>query len=182
MVYFIGSDDHPYVKIGYSDNLVRRLTKMQADSPFKLKVLRQVEGDRTLEKLIQNRFAPFHVRGEWYQRTEVVLQAEDFNVDGMKTFIDYLILDQGIFPTKENVKKLYPNLNWSKFKGYSEYIKTLCLKKFGCASFPLYCKLVKASLLKEEGYSQRFILDKLNISTASYFTIKNKLQIFSENK
>lgn len=64
MIYFIGSSEHPYVKIGYTDNLKRRLTKMQADSPFKLKLLRQIEGTREVEKAIQNRFAPYHVRGE----------------------------------------------------------------------------------------------------------------------
>lgn len=110
MIYFIGSDEHPYVKIGYTDNLYRRLTKMQSDSPFKLKLLRQVEGDRLLEEKIQNRFAPFHVRGEWYLCNEEILTAEDYDIDGMKAFIEHVILVQNIFPTKENIKSKYPNI------------------------------------------------------------------------
>jgi len=110
MIYFIGSEEHPYLKIGYTKDLTRRLTKMQSDSPFTLVVYRTIEGNSILESKIHNRFQHLHKRGEWYKKTEEVLIETNFEEDGMEILIKDLILNKKVFPTKEAVKILYPNL------------------------------------------------------------------------
>lgn len=64
MIYFIGSEEHSYAKIGYTEKLARRLTKMQADSPFKLIIYRLIDGTRDLERQLHKRFQHLRVRGE----------------------------------------------------------------------------------------------------------------------
>lgn len=110
MIYYIGSEEHPYIKIGYTKDLVRRLTKMQSDSPFTLVVYKTIEGDSLLEEKIHKRFHHLHKRGEWYKKTEEILDEVSFEEDGMEIFIKDLILNKEIFPAKEVVKILYPNL------------------------------------------------------------------------
>lgn len=66
MIYFIASESGQ-VKIGYSDNNVEgRLMSLQTASPFKLSILKTINGDHIQEKLIHKKFRKYRIRGEWF--------------------------------------------------------------------------------------------------------------------
>ena len=65
-VYVIGSDDFPFVKIGHTTNVKKRLCQLQSGNPFTLKVLATREGTWALEQLIHRSYAFQRIRGEWF--------------------------------------------------------------------------------------------------------------------
>jgi len=75
MIYFIQSETG-HIKIGYSKNNVNgRLTSIQAGNPFKLKLLKTIDGDPQQESLIHNKFKKFRVRkSEWFNFDEKILE------------------------------------------------------------------------------------------------------------
>lgn len=79
MVYFIKAEGTPFIKIGYSENVHHRLTKMQADCPLQLTVIKVIEGDQESEKLLHKIFAAYHHKGEWFDITEKMIdEIEDY--------------------------------------------------------------------------------------------------------
>lgn len=66
-VYFIQCSGSGLIKIGRSDDVRVRLSKMQSDSPFKLNVLGVAHGDAAHESFLHSMFADLRVRGEWFQ-------------------------------------------------------------------------------------------------------------------
>lgn len=68
-VYFIGNEDHDWVKIGKTTNLPNRLSQLQTSCPFDLSILGYVKSqypDRTETKL-HYKFQDDRIRGEWFQ-------------------------------------------------------------------------------------------------------------------
>jgi len=89
MVYFIGSENKAVVKIGFSNNVNKRLKTIQRFSPFRCKILLVVPGDRKLEGKLHERFGQLNLNNEW------------FSLSGdLKTFVDmginnkYKLLDK----------------------------------------------------------------------------------------
>lgn len=64
-VYFIGT--RLFVKIGYTTNVWRRLSDLDAMSPFRLRVLLLARGDFYEEREFHTRFAKQSIRGEWFR-------------------------------------------------------------------------------------------------------------------
>lgn len=64
MIYFIKHTD--FVKIGYTDNIYKRLSHLQVSSPVKLEVLGLVEGTFKDEKKYHKEFNNFYSHGEWF--------------------------------------------------------------------------------------------------------------------
>lgn len=67
MIYFIQEVNTGNVKIGYADNVEKRLTKMKSDNSSELIVIRSLAGNRSDERIIQNHFGDRFVRGEWFR-------------------------------------------------------------------------------------------------------------------
>jgi len=66
MIYFIKSESG-HVKIGYTENGVeQRLPTLQCGNPYKLTILRVIEGDRRQESLIHKKFSDKRCQGEWF--------------------------------------------------------------------------------------------------------------------
>lgn len=65
-IYLIGSPDARPVKIGTSQRPTARLAACQAGSPVPLTLLWETPGDRFLEELLHEHFAPFRIHGEWF--------------------------------------------------------------------------------------------------------------------
>lgn len=61
MVYLIQSGK--YLKVGYAENLMSRLKAYDPD----YQLLGVIDGDRTVEKEIHNKFSYLRVKGEWFQ-------------------------------------------------------------------------------------------------------------------
>ena len=64
-VYLI-QDESGRVKIGSTGNLRRRLQQLQCCQPERLKVLATCHGGRAFELLLHERFAPYRLKGEWF--------------------------------------------------------------------------------------------------------------------
>jgi hypothetical protein len=72
-IYMIQVSDRPYVKIGFSENPPRRLSKIQACHVDRVSIIRLLHGSWSDEYELHQRFADLHVRCEWYQRSEEML-------------------------------------------------------------------------------------------------------------
>lgn len=67
-VYFIQSGHAGPIKIGYSTNPVQqRLAALQTGHPEPLRVLAEVEGDRSVEADLHQRFRRHRMKGEWFR-------------------------------------------------------------------------------------------------------------------
>jgi len=77
MIYFIKQSD--YVKIGFTNRFKTRLNQLQVSSPVKLEVLAIIEGDKTDEKDLHEKFNHISTNGEWF-----------IYCDELKQYIDLL--------------------------------------------------------------------------------------------
>jgi hypothetical protein len=68
MIYFIQNTETLNIKIGYSDRVAKRLSQLQVGNSQKLRLLFQMEGDRTKEKELHQRYRNKQLRGEWYNK------------------------------------------------------------------------------------------------------------------
>lgn len=64
MIYFIKCEG--FVKIGYSDNINKRLAKFRCENPFELTLINQMVGDRSIELDLHYYFKDYHHRGDWF--------------------------------------------------------------------------------------------------------------------
>ena len=79
MVYFIKAEETPYIKIGFTENLYARISDLQIGCPYKLKVVRTIEGSYREEKLLHTLFAAYHKLNEWFEITEdMVMDLDKF--------------------------------------------------------------------------------------------------------
>lgn len=71
IIYFILDTKSKAVKIGYTTikGLKRRLENLQVGTPFDLKILGVVWGNRKIEKQLHEKFDKYHIRGEWFNYT-----------------------------------------------------------------------------------------------------------------
>ncbi|MGW2689608.1 GIY-YIG nuclease family protein [Streptomyces sp. NPDC001414] len=65
-VYVMGSDQWPYVKIGYSKHPAKRLWFVQVGSPVRLRLLATYEGQQNLETTLHRYFDRHRTNGEWF--------------------------------------------------------------------------------------------------------------------
>lgn len=67
MIYFIGSKTEKKVKIGYTFSQIRtRFHTIQANCPFIVELLANIDGLKNTEKYIHNLFKKDLIRGEWF--------------------------------------------------------------------------------------------------------------------
>ena len=64
-IYFISSQNQ--IKIGYSNNPIKRLKNMQVGNPNELVLLLFYEGSIYEEQELHTKFSEYHVRGEWFR-------------------------------------------------------------------------------------------------------------------
>lgn len=112
MIYFIQNTETKHIKIGYSDNVRRRLSDLQVTSPHELSILTICEGDIELEKELHNKFNDYYVRGEWFNPSEELISyINEFTPYVNKTYIGLRKLRRDKKMTMEDVGKI---LNISK--------------------------------------------------------------------
>ena len=71
-VYFV-QDEDGFIKIGYSENVKKRLAHLQTSSRQKLSLIGSVNGDKNLESLFHRVFRDERVRGEWFRPSKRLL-------------------------------------------------------------------------------------------------------------
>lgn len=69
LVYFVEAVGTDLVKIGFSRDLARRFSALQAHGGATLRLLAAVPGTEKRERAIHKRFAGDRAHGEWFKRT-----------------------------------------------------------------------------------------------------------------
>lgn len=74
MIYFITEGNSiNYVKIGYTNNLNRRLRELQIGNPRKLKPYFVIKGNYQLEQEVHKEFKDYRSIGEWFHFSAFIL-------------------------------------------------------------------------------------------------------------
>jgi hypothetical protein len=84
-LYVIADDYNDIVKLGYSEDPLRRCAELQTGNPNTLRVVHHAwAGDRcaVLESVLHREFAHHRVRGEWYRIPS----------DRAVNYVDYVII------------------------------------------------------------------------------------------
>ena len=76
-VYFVQHPDDEYIKIGTTGNLPARLAQLRKEYGASLKLLGFMDGDKTVEKSLHQRFSADKRFGEWFKAS-----------DGIKLFVE----------------------------------------------------------------------------------------------
>jgi hypothetical protein len=71
-VYFLQRGAGGPVKIGYSTNLKKRISKLQTGCAEKLDLLCALEGDRLQETSLHSQFQTERLHGEWFRPEKVL--------------------------------------------------------------------------------------------------------------
>jgi hypothetical protein len=75
-IYFVtcDHDDFP-IKIGFATNVKSRMIGFQTALPYPVILLAQTDGTRRLERKLHRQFKELRLRGEWFKRDPLVLEA-----------------------------------------------------------------------------------------------------------
>lgn len=69
-IYFLYAPISKRMKIGYTKFFDQRFAKIQSSSPEQLEVLRVIEGDGRLERMLHRLFSIERDHGEWFEASE----------------------------------------------------------------------------------------------------------------
>lgn len=70
MIYFLKANSR--VKIGYTDDPIKRISSIQVSSPFPLEVLLIIDGNYEKEKDLHLTFNELRTSGEWFELGEAL--------------------------------------------------------------------------------------------------------------
>lgn len=70
MIYFIQGVAGGPIKIGYTNNVTRRLAQLRSGNPTPLRVIATTEGTLAIEAQLHRKFARYQVRREWFEDVE----------------------------------------------------------------------------------------------------------------
>ena len=82
-VYFF--ETQGMIKIGVSLNVPKRLKRVEAWTPFEIKMLGNINGGYPLEKQIHRKFKHLRVKGEWFKSDDHLLKF----IEEIKTADEY---------------------------------------------------------------------------------------------
>ena len=121
MIYFIKSESG-HVKIGYTKQRAAwRLKELQCACPYKLSVLKVIDGNRRMEQDIHERFKHLHVLGEWFLLAPEIQKSIDdlqnlteLPIVGLKLNTSLIMehLDQRQWTTSELAKQCGISRGW----------------------------------------------------------------------
>ena len=74
MIYFIKNVVNGQIKIGFAGSPNKRLADLQTGSTDKLVLIRAIDGDKTTEAILHERFAVHRLQGEWFTPADEILQ------------------------------------------------------------------------------------------------------------
>jgi hypothetical protein len=73
-VYFLRISENGPIKIGFTKRLRERLSKVQVDNPFFVKLIAVTKGGRKEEYQLHQKFAKYRLYGEWFDPAEELLR------------------------------------------------------------------------------------------------------------
>lgn len=77
MIYVVKMRGHKPVKIGYTEDLDRRLQSLQGGCPFPIELVGTMQGGRACEKMLHERYSPYRCADggkEWFRLPEQELR------------------------------------------------------------------------------------------------------------
>jgi hypothetical protein len=80
-IYFIQAEPGGLVKIGYTENLDKRLRIIQSHSPLKMKIIGKIRGSRATEAEIHSKFNKDRKHGEWFVSSERLMKLIEIHGD-----------------------------------------------------------------------------------------------------
>ncbi len=87
-LYFIETQcAEKFIKIGIASNVRNRMSKMQMDCPYPLKLLKLVPGAAHMERHLHKQFSIDNVTGEWFRPSAALLAIIE-ELPGRDTFDD----------------------------------------------------------------------------------------------
>ena len=110
MIYFIKQSQ--FIKIGFTESPLKRLSQLQTANPIKLEVLLIIDGDRDLEVKYHELFKDHAHRGEWFYDCSHIQEHIGINMqDDLRPF--YGLAASSIDPSKQKLKGLRIERNMS---------------------------------------------------------------------
>ncbi len=73
-IYFIQGIEGGLIKIGYAEYLNKRLERIQACSPVRLKILINFHGRSLKEELIHKQFSKYRQHNEWFEPAPEIIE------------------------------------------------------------------------------------------------------------
>ena len=81
MVYFIKVNNR--VKIGYSNNMDKRINGLKTSNPYsnEIELLLLIDGERDIEKKLHKKFSDIRICGEWFLYSSEIKEFIKSNID-----------------------------------------------------------------------------------------------------
>jgi DNA-binding XRE family transcriptional regulator len=110
MVYFIRQGE--FIKIGFTESPLKRLSQLQTANPTNLEVLLIIDGERDLEAKYHELFKDHAHRGEWFFDCPHIQEHISINMqDDLRPF--YGLAASSIDPSNQKLKRLRIERNMS---------------------------------------------------------------------
>lgn len=123
VVYCIGNLEHSVCKIGYSQNVNKRLTELQTGCPFKLSILSVKEGGYAEEQVLHGKFRRYSLHGEWFKTHKDIL--DYFNVTDVKAYFNIYSEYTTILDKLSSVTDVRILMLLASYVNYNEYCITV---------------------------------------------------------
>ena len=102
MIYFIAQNNNR-VKIGYSQDIKKRIKSLKTASSYPLLLLGFIEGNRDVEKYYHEKFNKFHIQLEWFSVSREIIDFINENTL-TNTYCDFD--DKGILRVYKKMKNI----------------------------------------------------------------------------
>ena len=105
MIYFIAQNNNT-IKIGYSQDIKKRIKSLKTASPYPLLLLGYIDGDREMEKYLHEKFKKLHMEREWFNVSEESREILNFINDNTltNTYCDFD--DNGVLRVYKKMKNI----------------------------------------------------------------------------
>jgi hypothetical protein len=103
LIYVIRNDRDGFLKIGFSDDPMKRLKQLQTATPYKMELVAVFEGERDLEAAIHRHLRHHRLSGEWFAWSWTVTELVR-RLQGCPLAVDEIeagILDGGLIAASE---------------------------------------------------------------------------------
>lgn len=104
-IYFVSDEEN--VKIGYTNNIEKRINQLQTGNAKELKLLFFIKGNKKVEEFLHGYFKEFHVKGEWFKINEYINE-KNIN-DIVSSYCNFLFNDSNytkIYTCSKNRKHI----------------------------------------------------------------------------
>jgi len=90
VVYFIEAVGLDLVKIGYTEELIRRFKQIRTSCPVPIQLVGFMNGDRSLESHLHRQYKDFRREGEWFHANQHALDRWRKHLDNWDVHRDFI--------------------------------------------------------------------------------------------